>query len=277
MSEPFTREERDRCLQRIREAEAVAYVPYDPARPRSPLIAARAEDAYHAVIAEYSDRLPRVLMSACPFTGLKVLRAWDPFGVDGPWWHATRTFTPAEPAAPPSFRDLLGALDLRGRESTEATLSVIAGPGVPFVVPQLLGLPDMVAVIHRIELATGAIAYPTGYFSREEIHPASLHQFWTRPDLWFKTESGSSWTAKNHRWDFELEPWIEKGKVRWIRPGDPEYRVAGFESGERCPYVGLEGVRMQQTLCRGQISVDDPPDGTIPEPFEANEPGDDEE
>jgi hypothetical protein len=272
VSEPFSREERDRCVERVRAAEAEAYQRYDPAHPRSPLMISRAEDAYLAVLGEYADRLPRVVMSACPFTGAELRRAWDPFGTDGPWWHATRAFEPVEPAPPAAFRALLGAVDFRGREPVEATHSVLAGPGAPFVVPRLLELPDMVAVMYRIELATGDVAYPTGYFSREALEPSDLHQFWTRQDLWFKTEEGQpAWTMANDPWDFDLEPWIVRGKLRWIRPDDPKHAVVGHEKREKCPYVGLEGPQLMQVLDKGKVSLEDAPDGVPPAPFEDDE------
>ncbi len=261
-------------MQRVREARAVAYVRYDPAKPRSPLVAARAKDAYLAVLGEYSDRLPRVRMSTCPFTGAPLVRAWDPFGTDGPWWHTVRPFTPEEPAPPPAFRVLLGALDLRGRQPAEATHSVLAGPGAPYVVPRLLEIPDMVAVMSRMETAQGDIAYPVGYFSREEIHPVELHQFWTRQDFWYKTPEGNpAWSMANDVWDFDLEPWIANGQLRWIKPGDPSHRVVGKADGERCPFAGLEGVRLMQVLDKGVVSLEEAPDGEPPAPFENDDAG----
>ena len=274
MSEPFTREERDRCVARVRETEAAAYVPNDPEKPRAPLLVARALDAYYAVVAEYADRLPRTVLGACPFTGKPLLRSFDPYGFDGPWWHTVRTFAPDEPGAPSTFRVLLGAVDLRGRVPVEATNSVIAGPGAPYVVPRLLEMPGMVAVVHRVEMATGDIAYPIAYFSRDEIHPSKLHQPWTRPDLWFKAESGDSvWTMKNDVWDFDLAPWIERGQLAWVEPGSDPVRVLDHRSGRPCPYVGLPGVRMQQLIAKGAVSLMDPPDGEMPVPFEMDDEG----
>jgi hypothetical protein len=268
MSEPFDREQRNRAVLRVQETREQAFKPSDPARPEPPLLVARALDTYHAAVAEYSDRLPRVLMSACPFTGAPLVRAFDPFGLDGPWWHAVRTFDPEEPSAPPSFRTLLGALDLRGRVPAEATSTVLAGPGAPFVVPSLLELPGMVAVMHRVELATGDVGYPVGYFSLEDLDTADLHQFWTRQDLWFKTEDGDpAWTMKNYTWDFDLQPWIEKGQLRWLTMEGARPRVVGHEQGGRCPYAGLDGVRRAQIVARGRVSLKDPPDGSEPEPF----------
>ena len=266
MSEPLTRDERTSLLMRIRAAEAALYPPdgTPPPRPLRP----RLRDAYYALLGEYSDRLPRVLMSVCPFTGAPLARSFDPFGFDGPWWYKDRTFTPDEPAAPPSFKVLLGAIHLNGRAPAESKEIVLAGPDAPYVVPRLLNLPGMVAVIHRLELATGDTAWPIAYFSEEEIHPAALHQFWTRPELWIENEAGQKlWIFKNDVWDFEFGPWIERGKLKWLKPGAAEPEVVGAESGP-CPYAGLPGDHLPQTISGGQRELEELPTGEPAMPFE---------
>ena len=265
MSEPITREERNALVARIAQLSKQLF---SPDSRETIAQKARLRDTYLHVLGEYTDRLPRIVMSACPFSGAPLKRSFDPFGTDGPWWHKDRTFTPDEPAAPPTFRVLLGALDLHGRVPAESTDAVLAGPDAPFVVPALLEMPGMVAVISRLELATGDIAYPVAYYSQEKIPGSALHQFWTRPELWFTDEKGDKgWTVSNDAWDFELAPWIERAKVRWIRPGDTKAKVIGPESGEPCPYVGLPGDRMPQVLGGGERVLDDPPDGEPADPF----------
>ena len=267
MSEAFTRTERDAILARIRELEAKIWPESDPA-PHAPE-RARMLDTLYALQGEYADRLPRVVMGGCPFTGAPLKRSIDPYGLDGPWWTKDRTFTPQEPAAPPSFRVLLGALDLRGRTPAEAGELVLAGPAVPYVVPRLMAFPGMVAVISRLELATGDLAYPIAYFSTADIHPAELHQAWTRGELWYETDSGEEgWAVMNDEWDFDLAPWIAKGAVRWIAPGDPQHRVIDGSSGAACPFAGLEGERLPQFISTGEVELGDLPDGVPPQPFE---------
>jgi hypothetical protein len=266
MSEPFTREERNDLLRKIRAVEAELY-PKDGSSPPRPKYA-RLRDTYYAMLGEYSDRLPRVLMSVCPFTGAPLVRSIDPYGLDGFWWHKDRTFTPEEPAAPPTFRVLLGALDLRGRTPSEASDEVLAGPAVPFVVPRLLELPGMVAVVSRLELASGDVAYPIAYFSSEETPPFKLHQFWTRPELWFETASGSkSWLVRNDPWDFDLETWIAQDKLKWVPPGQTKPEAVGGEGGA-CPFIGLAGDRQPQVIGGGVRELDEAPTGEPVEPFE---------
>lgn len=277
MSEPFTRAERDEVLRRLREIEARLY-PEDDAREPSPRERARLEDQELALLGEYADRLPRVTLSRCPITKQALRRSIDPFGLDGPWWWRDRTFTPDEPGPPPTFRVLLGTLDLRGRAPAEATEDVQPGPPVPFVVPRLLGLPGMVAVVSRLTLETGDVAHPVAYFSSAEIRPGDLHQFWTRPELWFKTEQGGDgWIVKNDAWDFELAPWIEAGKLFWIEPGDAGLTLLGHGSGRPCPFVGLAGERMAQVIAAGERDLEDPPNGEPPAPFEMEGEEDEED
>jgi hypothetical protein len=277
MSESLTRPQRDELVRRLQALDARLY-PGDPAAEPSHRERARLEDEELALLGEYADRLPRVAMSRCPLSGALLRRSFDPFGLDGPWWQLDRTFSPDEPAAPPTFRVLLGALDLRGREPAEVTEDVLPGPDAPFVVPRLLELPGMVAVVSRLTLATGDLAYPVAYFSSEEIPFASLHQFWTRPELWFKTDSGDDgWIARNDAWDFDLPRWIEAGKLWWIEPGDERLVVHGHDAGRPCPYAGLPGERLPQILAAGTRDTDDPPSGSPPAPFEIDEDASDED
>jgi hypothetical protein len=268
LPEPLSREERDALLARLSALDRELYPPEgeeEPSRRQRALL----EETYYRVLAEYSDRLPRVPMSACPFTAARLVRAIDPYGLDGPFWHKVRTFTPEEPAAPPTFKVLLGGLDLRGREPSEAEEEVIAGPDVPYVVPRLLELPGMVAVVTRIELRNGDLAYPIAYFSREPIPPGALHQPWLRQELWFTDENGrSAWLSSNAPWDFDLASWIERSKLGWIEPGDETFRVRGSEDLGRCPFLDLAGDRRPQTFASGTREQGEPPSGVPFAPFE---------
>lgn len=276
MSEPLTREERDALLRRLSDIDQRLYPP-DEADEPDRRERARLEDLELATLGEYADRLPRIAMSRCPFTGRVLQRAFDPFGMDGPWWHKERTFTPDEPGAPPTFKVLLGAVSFGDREPEEATEDVLPGPDLPFVVPRLLQLPGMVAVVSRITMETGDQAYPIAYFSQEEIDPSQLHQFWGRSELWLNTVGGGDgWVVKNDPWDFELAPWIERGKLRWIVPGDGELEVLGGDPAS-CPYVGLSGDRLDQLVVDGERETRPTPSGEPPQPFELDEEAEEDE
>jgi hypothetical protein len=264
----LTKAERDALLRR---AWALDEQIYPPDRTQAPTgrPAAQIRETYYQVLGEYADRLPRVLMSACPFTGEPFKHSFDPWGLDGPWWHMDREVAIDEPLVPPTFKVLLGSVAFRGRTPKEARDPVIPGPEPPFLVPRLLELPGMVAVIYSLPLETGDIAYPVAYFSREEIPPERLHQAWLQQEHWFEMEGGKSgWIIANDVWDFELEPWLRSGKVRWINPGDVKGRVLESRDGQPCPYLQVGGDRFPQSIAFGERELMPLPDGTAINPYE---------
>lgn len=262
MAEPFPKEERDRLLAKGRELWARMY-PEDGSDP-SPADFARWREAFYQAVAEYSDRLPRVPFGVCPFTGEPLVRAIDPHGVDGWWWHVDCIAVVEEPRAPAAFRLLLGALALGKREPTEALDAVKPGPEVPYVIPSLLALPGMRAVVGRIELPTGDVAWPVSYWSEEEIDPIDLHQPWLRDVHWFTDGNGSSaWTIANDVWDFDLAKWVRSGQLAWA-----DLSVAPPVLADPAPLLAdLPGERRPQLLAGGSRSFLPLPDGNRVVPF----------
>ncbi len=262
----FPKDARDKLVARIKELSDVVDGPGPSTLDEH--AKGRLRDEMMAALAEYADRLPRVVMGVCPFTGEALRRSFDPYGFDGPWWHKTRTFPIEEPRPPASFKVLLGAVALHGRTPAEATEEVIPGPEVPFVVPRLLSLPGMIAVVSRLDMVTGDVAYPVAYFSDAAVSPRQLHQFWCREEFWFKDDQGKSgWLIATDPWDFDLAPWVASGKLRWLRPGEPERGLVDGSSGEACPYVDLPGDREAQGMEQGQRGLMPPPDGAPSMPF----------
>ena len=264
----LTPERRTIILGRLARLEAMLYPDQEPATPRGAR-RARMQETYFRAMDEYFDRLPRVLMGVCPFTQQPLMHSYDPFGLDGPWWHKDMMAKVKEPGPPPTFKIQLGALKLGTRVPQEAKAEVIPGPEVPFVVPRLLRLPGMVAVIGELKVKTGDVAYPVSYFSEQEIPPARLHQPWLRQDLWFKTENGdASWLIATDPWDFDLKPWVDQKKVWWVgeRKGKPAALSA--DSGP-CPYLNLPGERLPQILIDGERGLDELPTGVPINPFES--------
>lgn len=269
MSAPLTRAERDALLADAAALEQQLYPPgEDDPGPEGP---ARVKllDAYYQVLHEYGDRLPRMAVGRCPHTKQVLKRVFDPFGLDGPFWHKSCIVEIEEPAAPPTFKVLLGALDLHGREPVEARAEVIPGPDMPFVVPRLLGLPGMKAVVSQHTLETNDTAYLVSYFSGESIPAQKLHQHWLRQDLWFPNDSGgTSWLTKNDPWDFDLARWIESGQLAWIEPGDPDLRLQDRGSAAKCPFLGRSGDPHPKTLTGGKVVLMPMPDAMIVDPFQ---------
>lgn len=263
----LTREERARLLGTAAQIDSQLYPPEGVVRP-SGREAVKLRETYYQVLGEYADRLPRITISVCPFTGARLKHSFDPWGLDGPWWHYSREVEIQEPAAPPSFKVVLGAVNFHGRLPVEARESVMPGPETPFVVPRLLSLPGMIAVVSSLKMETGDTAYPVVYFSETDIPHSSLHQFWLQQEYWFEVNGKSSWLIANDKWDFDLQPWINSGKLRWIRPDDSKSQVVDGRNGEACPYVGLPGDRFPQSVAFGERGLLDLPDGSPINPFQ---------
>src|SRR5690606_24644384 len=86
MAEPLDRSARDELVRRIYELENRRYPPEGVAPP-SDWERPRIREQLYATLAEYADRLPRVRLSVCPYCEAPLKRVYDPFGLDGPWWH----------------------------------------------------------------------------------------------------------------------------------------------------------------------------------------------
>lgn len=273
----MNRSERDDLAGRIRAASAALV---EPGSRRESVLR---RERLLALLAEYGDRLPRLVLSICPFTGKAYRRAIDPFGLDGPFWDARSMVPIDDPDPGPHFRLLLGAWDLRGRATPEVEEEVRPGPSVPFVVPDLLALPGMVAVIARMVIpGTEDIAYPIAYFSDQPTPPQCLHQEWGRLDYWFNLpgRSDAAWLVSNAEWDFDLDPWIARAKVFWIEPDLATHppgegpapalvlRRASDPGAPLCPYANLPGERAPQRLLGGERDLLPLPEGATLNPFE---------
>jgi hypothetical protein len=57
-------------------------------------------------------------------------------------------------------------------------------------------------------------------------------------------------------WDFELERWIRNGKLLWIARDDPGMTL--MRSAEGCPYLGLDGPRVEQYIYNGVVETGEP-------------------
>lgn len=247
----LTKVERDQLLAR-QTAALARYRTLLMAKDREG--AAQASQAADAAVAEYFERLPVVAMAACPFTGKPFLRSFDPYGLDGPWWQPG-VQRPA-PAPPYTFCVLRGAVHFQGRKpAAHPTLEVAAGPEVPYVIPRLLSLGNMTAVIGELSMTTGYKVYTIAYFADPRPHAKELTADWPDTSYSWRTLFGETGSViPFDQWDFELKPWITKGKVRWCVPGSGNEKVApavrSITGAEDCPYLNLKG-RREYLLARG--------------------------
>jgi hypothetical protein len=261
------RAERNVLVRRLQEIEGLLYPEEEAARPGADEMKGLYE-RQNLTLAEYSDRIPRVRLSVCPYCSAPLKRAFDPWGLDGPWWHSSVKVKYEEPAVCEHFRVILGALNLGGRTPTEAVSQVLPGPDVPFVVPKLLELPGMVAVIGSLRLATKDQAYPIAYFSDKPTRLNQLHQPWCREAFWYKDDAGRPlWYVANDEFDFELAKFVESGAVKWVHLEEEDNRVYAA-ADEACPFLDLPGDRERQQLVVGERDLIGLPSGEPVNPFE---------
>ncbi|MBT8334957.1 MAG: hypothetical protein KJO11_00030, partial [Gemmatimonadetes bacterium] len=223
---------------------------------------------FRALGQRYFDGLPRPVLGLCPICGALYRHSFDPWGVDGLWWQENEAMVTSEPDSCPHFGVLQGAVDLAGTTVTGgARNESYLGPGVPFVIPRVLEQAGVLAVVYAIPLAGGFTAYPITYFVEERLPPGSFTQPWTRTSYsWRRSDGGFGWRVDTDPWDFDLQPWIDLGKVRWIQEGDEAFRLRSREDGP-CPYAGLDGVRGRQFVQGDTLRILDPPEDENLDPF----------
>jgi len=212
----------------------------------------RALDRLREVELPYEARLPRPAISRCPFTGNLVEYHLDTFGLDGPWWDAEQPVRPIV-ELPPTVFAITGAVAILGK-APETPFSVKPGPGVPWVVPRILSLPGIRAVVSCLKIGP-YLAYPVVYFSIDSHREHPRINTWGT-DRYMHTHEGGSGSIERTwnlpgEFDYDLKPWIQKGKVLWISPEDPESKLRSLP--RECPYLDLEGYRYPVLLRGGAL------------------------
>jgi hypothetical protein len=125
----------------------------------------------------------------------------------------------------------------------------------------------MVAVVSSLPMKNGYMAYPISYFSLDKTPTLDLANPWTMTSCNYTDQEGHQyWSIKTDPWDFELMPWVLKGKVKWIEPGDPR-NILKSGPEDRCPYVDLKGLRKQQTITNDKCFTKPPPNNEEMDPF----------
>jgi hypothetical protein len=263
---PLTAEERARLIARVAElrrtlAETARERPNMPYAERAAL-----REQTEVLRDEYFARLPRVPMSRCPVCGEELVRAFDPWGLDGFWWQEKLRRDFDEPPACEHFRVLSGALGLNGLPPVGGIEESHPGPEVPYVIPRVLAFPTMVAVVASLPMVNGYTAYPIAYFSEQPPGKLMLANPWNFTSATVETPKGAAWTIFTDAWDFELLPWVERGRVRWIEPGR-EGAVLSTREAAEFPFAALSGARQQQVIVDGRRQLLAPPNEEEVDPF----------
>jgi hypothetical protein len=95
----------------------------------------------------------------------------------------------------------------------------------------------MTAVVAQLPLE-GGLAYPIAYFAPRRPPVQTLAAPWARTNFVYTTQLGEhGWRAAEGEAerDFNLEPWVKSGRLRWC---DPEADRTRLSEAARCPYLG---------------------------------------
>ncbi|MDA0269930.1 MAG: hypothetical protein DWG83_00470 [Chloroflexi bacterium] len=200
-------------------------------------------DAFEAYLAA----LPRVPVARDPAGGEVVRIAIDAEGIDGPWWNYQGVLRPVE-ARPSTLWAFTGALRIAG-EPEFTTHLVKAGPAAPYVIPRAFEAEGMRAVVKGLMVGRHA-GWVITYFT--DRPPAETQRFNDWGADHYPVDGG--WDAASEDdevRDFDLAPWIERGRLAWIAPGDDSCTLRTDVQG--CPYLGIEGTREVQRIHEGVL------------------------
>jgi hypothetical protein len=199
----------------------------------------------------YEKHLPILPLSRCPFTNEFVMHSIDPFGIDGLWWNYNAPVRPVE-SLPRTYFALAGALSIRGKVGNAPFLCK-PGPEVPYVIPRILDYSEIKAVISSIKIGPHQ-AFPIFYFA-DPIPNIRRINTWGTNQYTIMDENGVlGWNAVEENledYDFELEKWIENGKLLWIDSADKSMSLNSDVFS--CPYIELSGRREILRIERGKI------------------------
>lgn len=254
---PLTKKERDDLLKLAADklAERAKH------RASDPDLALQLRQEATAAKEEYFDRLPVLVMSCCPYCEQPFLRSFDPFGLDGTWWESDRR-RPGPPPCP-HFCVLRGAVRFDDRPVLGPKTEAHTGPEVPYVIPRILDVDTMVAVLGELDVQPGHDVFTIAYFADVRPPVQELTADWPEKTFNYTTALGEpGFVIPVDPWDFELRPWIEKGKLRWCEPGSGNEKLAPADAGaDACPYLDLPGRRERLVVSGPHVLGRGLPDG----------------
>ncbi len=246
---PGDRAQRNRLVAEFHEAYAAwRQVEMDlPANPAGREAWQENVRRMQALEAPYLATLPVLALARCPYTGQVVTGRVDVHGTGGPWWMDADTVR--EPfQGPATLFAVDGALSLHGVPE-ESPFCVQPGPDKPFVIPAILSRPVMRAVMLATEIEGGTIWW-TAYFAYPPVTNMARVNDFARDCYEIRLDSGAAVryadTWPGSMLDFDLAPWIRSGKLLWIAPDDPLYRLHAVADG--CPYLAVKGEGRKQFI-----------------------------
>ena len=246
-----------RCVALLERAEQ----PWEAASRPAPETLDAAQTRISEICERYAAGLPRPALSRCPFTGELTWHSLDTFGIDGLWWNSEAAVRPDEDL-PATWFAMTGAVDLRaGAPSTEFV--VRPGPDAPWVVPRILALPGLRAVVSQVDVGPSR-AWAITYFAQTPLDDVERIDDWGRDEHAVPVEgSAAGWdhvADVAEDFDFDLAPWIRRGRVLWIAPGDKTLTLRS--TADDCPFVGIAGRHVPVFVRRGRVMTVFGDDGT---------------
>ncbi len=255
MGNPFDAKERRAILDEILGLRSRLYdltAALDSGRGEVSQQLGETQELLSHLMSAYEKGVPVLPLSRCPFTGQLLRHSIDHFGLDGLWWDNDLPVRPNEDL-PETYFALAGAVSL-SVQIEEFPFVCKPGPGIPYVVPRLLELPEVKAVVSSVQVGPHR-AFPIFYYARPIPYDVERINTWGAEEYGFLDGSG------NYRWnattespedlDFDLEVWIKAGKLLWIPPGDSSLTLRS--DIRRCPYLSLEGERSMRFIQDGKV------------------------
>ncbi len=253
-----TSSQRESIKNRLREIGTILWSPDAIDLERSARQSLKREE--RNLLLEYAENLEQVEASKCPICGETLRITMDLGGLHGPWWWKRSPVDFPADMACEHYRFYQGAINFGDRIPTEVTETVIAGPGAPFIIERVLGLPDVRAVVSQLQTELQDRIFLTTYFSPTALAPMQLHQFWLREKLPIPNEDGDvEFTeAFFDPWEFNLAPWFESKKLFWIQPDDATQTLSSSTPNF---FSDVSGTLMRQVLGAGAIELREAPFG----------------
>ncbi len=213
----------------------------------------KTSDALEEVENEYTQGLPVITTSRCPFSDKPFSLSIDTFGLNGPWWDFEQPVRAFEDETN-TFFALTGSVKITD-EPPEVPFSIKSGPAVPWVSPRLLNDENIIAVLSHLKIGDND-AYPIVYYSKDKsVEIERINTWGTDEYLAEDTEGfailGSTYDDEEE-YDFNIAPWIENGKLKWIDKDDKTLKLRN--SIEDCPFLNISGYQYPVIIQNGTIT-----------------------
>ena len=222
----------------------------------------------------YLSLLPKLLISRSSITNELYELSIDTLGLDGLWWDSERSVRTSEDDIQ-SFFALTGSIKIN-EDIPNVPFPIKPGPAVPWVCPRLLEDERISAVISHLKVGNYD-AYITVYYTRDDSIDIERINTWGSDYYIAEDKDGYALFGNTfdtpEEYDFDIAPWIEKGKVKWIDIADESFTLQ--DSVEGCPYLNLEGYRYpvlirNKTMINCMIDLDYEEEGKEKEAEEEN-------